>query len=149
MRNVSAGFRDSMKIKHQFNSDHAKSSAPASKNVLRCSKHNMNRASMSGFDSRCNEITTILKDFERILKGFVSPKVRNVSAGFQDSMKIEHYLKIDHAKSSAPASKNGLRCCEHSMHRASMSGFDSRCNDLTVVVGSRSKQPRMPGHRFV
>ena len=63
----------------------------------------------------------------------------DVSAGFQDSMKIEHYFKIDHAKSSAPASKNGLQCSKHSMNRASMSGFDSRCNEITVVVGSRSK----------
>ena len=94
---------------------------------------------MFGFDSRCNEITIIAKDFERILKGFVSQKVRTVSAGFEDFMKIKHQFSSDHAKSSAPASKNGLRCCKHSMNRASMSGFDSRYNDLTVVVGSRSK----------
>ena len=81
--------------------------------------------------------------------GFVSQKVRNVSAGFPDLMKIKHQLSNDHAKSSAPASKNELRCCKHSMNRASMSGFDSRCNEITVVVGSRSKGTDMPGHRFV
>ena len=73
--------------------------------------------------------------------GFVSQKVRNVSAGFPDLMKIKHQLSNDHAKSSALASKNGLPCSKHSMNRASMSGFDSQCNELTVVVGSRSNNP--------
>ena len=68
-------------------------------------------------------------------------KMRDVSAGFEDSIKVKHYFMIDQAKSSAPASKNGLPCSKHSMNRASMSGFDSRCNELTVVVGSRSKGP--------
>ena len=64
-------------------------------------------------------------------------------------MKIKHQFSSDHAKSSAPASKNGLRCSKHNMNRASMSGFDSRCNEITVVVGSRSKGTDMPDHRFV
>ena len=66
-------------------------------------------------------------------------KKKDVLAGFEDSMNVKHYFKIDQAKSSAPASQNGLPCSKHSMNRASMSGFDSRCNELTVVVGSRSK----------
>ena len=81
--------------------------------------------------------------------GFVSQKVRNVSAGLPDLMEIKHQLSNDHAKSSAPASKNELQCSKHSMNRASMSGFDSRYNEMSVVVGSRSKGQDMPGHRFV
>ena len=64
--------------------------------------------------------------------------MQDVSAGFEDSMKVKHSFKIDQAKSSAPASKNWHPCSKHNMNRASMSGFDSRCNEITVVVGSRS-----------
>ena len=88
-------------------------------------------------------------DFEGILEGSVSQKKKDVSAGFRDSIKVKHYFKIEQAKSFAPASKNGLPCSKHNMNRASMSGFDSRCNEITVVVGSRSKGLDMPGHRFV
>ena len=44
----------------------------------------------------------------------------------------------DHAKSSAPASKIEARCSKHNMFGALMLGFDSRYNEITVVVGSRS-----------
>ena len=75
--------------------------------------------------------------------------MKDVSAGFQDSMITNHYFKIDQSKSSAPASKNELGCSKHNMNRASMPGFDSRCNEMTVVVGSRSKGLDMPARRFV
>ena len=70
--------------------------------------------------------------------GFVSQKVRNVSAGFPDLMKIKHQLSNDHAKSSAPASKIEAGCSKHNMFGASMFGFDSRYNEITVVFGNRS-----------
>ena len=70
--------------------------------------------------------------------GIVYQKMTSVSAGFPESMNVNTQFRNDHAKSSAPASKNGLRCSEHSMNRACMFSFDSRCNEITVVVGSRS-----------
>jgi len=79
------------------------------------------------------------KGFYKDVKGNCIQKRRNVSAGFGDFIKVKHQFRNDHAKSSAPASQNGPGCSKHNMNRASMFSFDSRCNEITVVVGSRSK----------
>ena len=76
--------------------------------LRRLAKMGSHAPNIVGIEHPCPVLTADamkLKGFERIskeqnsiLKGFVTQKVRNVSAGFQDSMIIKHEFENDQAK---------------------------------------------------